>query len=182
MDSLQQKAEQFLIDSFTNAGKPTDIVHGQRTAYWISHLKADADEALMVAGLLHDIERAFHGDWKKGSDDPAFLRKHQELSAKEAARFLEAVHAGRPFIERVKHLILKHEEGGDAEQNILCDADCLAFFEEKALRHAKEAARSGAVKAVKRRLDHVLSRVSSREARRVAQVYYTEAMIILGVE
>ncbi len=31
-----------------------------------------------------------------------------------------------------------HEQGGDREQNILCDADTLAFFEEKALRRVKK--------------------------------------------
>ena len=33
------------------------------------------------------------------------------------------------FVEKVKNLVLKHEEGGDLEADILCDADSLSFFE-----------------------------------------------------
>jgi hypothetical protein len=113
--SIYSQAEQFLIDSFTKAEKPTDVLHGQRTAYWIKQLKPVADEALLVAGLLHDIERAFNGDWKNHSADPEILQRHSDLSAVEAVKFLRSINAEDRYIERVRHLISKHEVGGDAD-------------------------------------------------------------------
>ncbi len=60
--SFLQRTEQFVIEAFTKVDKPTDIFHAQRTAYWIRQLEPNADEALLVAGLAHDIERSFNGD------------------------------------------------------------------------------------------------------------------------
>lgn len=180
--SLYEQAERFLIDAFTKAGKPTDVQHGQRTAYWIREFYPAADEALLVAGLLHDIERAFYGDWKKGSDDPAALRKHQDLSAEEAMKFLRGISVSEAIIERVGNLIRYHETGGDDDQNVLCDADCLAYFEEKASRWAKRSVEEGSQVEMRRRLEYYFSRFKSPRARQLAQPYFEEAINLLVIE
>jgi len=69
-----------MVDAFTRAEASGNISHHQRTIYWIKELEPNANEALLIAGMLHDIERAFNGDWKAGSQDPEKLRKHQELA------------------------------------------------------------------------------------------------------
>ena len=175
--SIYKKSEQFLTDAFTKANRSTDIIHGQRTAYWIAQLKPGADEALLLAGLLHDIERAVNGDWKNHStDNPEMLQKHSDLSAEEVAKFLRSAGACEPLIERVKHLISRHEVGGDADQDILCDADCLAFFEEKAMRNAKILKQEGRQAEMRQRLDYVLSRIISPRAKDIARPFYDAAM------
>jgi len=135
---------------------------------------------LLVAGALHDIERAFYGDWKKGSDDPALLKKHQDLCALEAEKFLRSERAGEDFIKKIKFLISRHEVGGDEEQTILCDADCLAYFEEKALRHAKESKLDGRENEMINKLKFNFNRISSLQARKIAQPFYDEAMEVLS--
>lgn len=179
-ESLYKKTEQFVIDSFIVADKPTDVIHAQRTAYWVGQLKNDPDEALLMAAVAHDIERAFYGDWKKGSSDVDALRKHQDLSARTIGTFLKKEGASDAVIERVKHLVEHHEEGGDDDQNVLCDADCLAYFEEKALRHANEAKQQGRSIEMKERLHYVFDRVTSPKAREIARQFYDKAMDALS--
>ena len=59
MLNLYKKVEKFVIDSFTKAGRTKDIIHLERTVYWIKKIKPGADKALLSAGIAHDIERAF---------------------------------------------------------------------------------------------------------------------------
>lgn len=94
MSDLYQRVEQFMTQAFTKAGAIGNVSHHQRTVHWVKELKPDAGEALLIAGMLHDIERAFNGDWKAGSDDPEKLRKHQDLSAEVAEKFLLEAGAG----------------------------------------------------------------------------------------
>ena len=175
--SLYKKAEQFVIDAFGDDEK--DILHGKRTVYWIKKLKPDADEALLVAGIAHDIERAFNGDWKKGSNDPDALQKHQDMSASEIEKFLKLEKVDKDIIEKVKMLVAHHEEGGNEEQNMLCDADCLAFFEEKALRLSKKYRQEGLSGLMKKKIDYVFSRLTSSKAKKIAKKWYKEALMEL---
>ena len=47
------------IKSITsNSQVPEDSIHAQNTLEWLVRLKPDADEALRIAALGHDIERA----------------------------------------------------------------------------------------------------------------------------
>jgi len=169
--SLYKKSEKFVINSFKKGNRPTDVSHAKRTVYWIKQLEPKADEALLIAGLFHDIERAFHGDWKKGSSNAKFLRKHQNMSALETEKFLKNEKVGSDFIKRVKYLIARHEEGGDNDQNILCDADCIAYFEEKALRNAKKHKQEGRSKEMIKKLKYYFSRISSSKARKISKPY-----------
>lgn len=175
---LFKKAKRYVREVFK--GNNNDILHAERTAYWIKRLKPDASEVLLVSGLLHDIERAVYGDWKKGSDSLRLLRKHQNMSALEAEKFLKSEGASNIFIKRVKHLVAHHEEGGDEDQNVLCDADCLAYFEEKALRHAKEHKREGREGEMIKKLKYIFSRISSYKARQIAKPFYKKVLEVLN--
>lgn len=174
---LLKKAEQFLAKTMERAKDNHDLVHSQKTVYWIKQLKPDADEALLIAGALHDIERAIYGDWKAGTSDPEALRKHQEMSAKEAEKFLRQENASEEVIARVKYLISSHEVGGDEDQNILCDADCLAWFEDKAIRNIKKHKVQGNPKEkMQEKLDYLMRRISTNKAKEVARKFYDEAV------
>ena len=56
---IYNAAEQFVVNSFNNAGKPTQIKHFVQTVHWLKVLTPESDEALLVAAIAHDIERAF---------------------------------------------------------------------------------------------------------------------------
>jgi len=174
---LLQKAEKFVVDALEKEKNESDVIHARRTAHWIKQLKPDADEALLIAGTAHDIERAFYGDWKKGSSDPDALRKHQDLSALEIEKFLKKENVDKNIIERVKTLVSHHEEGGDEDQNILCDADCLSFFEDKSLRRVRRWKEQGKTKEeMKTNMDYYFSRIITPEAKEIARKWYDEAV------
>lgn len=174
---IYNKAEKFVIDALEKADNQNDIIHAKRTAYWVKQLRPDADEALLAAAIAHDIERAIYGDWKKGSDDPEALRKHQDLSAIEIEKFLKGESVDESFIEKVKYLIEHHEEGGDDDQNALCDADCLSFFEDKSLRRVRKWKEQGKTKEeMRKNMDYYFSRIITPKAKDIAKKWYDKAL------
>ena len=182
-NGLYLKSKKFVQDAFVKAKNPIEIDHAERTVKWIKRLRPDADEALLAAGLLHDIERAFYGDWKKGSNKVDALIEHQNKSAMTAKKFLRDINADKFLIEKIIDLVIHHEEGGSEEQNVLCDADCLAYLEEKAVRLASDHKKRNMTKdQVKEKLNYVLRRINSPEAKSLAQPIYNKAVKILYIE
>lgn len=175
MRSLYKKVEKFVVDAFTKAGKKNDIAHSKRTAYWIKKLKPDADKALLIAGVAHDIERAFYGDWKKGSLDPDALKKHQDLSADEVEKFLKQENINKNIIERVRVLVAHHEEGGDEDQNILKDADSISFFERNFSNFISKSKEVGKTQS-KIKFDGMFNRITSEKAKQIALPLYEKAL------
>lgn len=170
-----------MTEVFTKAGDLNGVKHHERVDYWVTQLRPDADEALRTAAISHDIERGINGDWKASSVDPEKLRKHQDLCAQITGDFLTKEGAGEDFVQRVKHLISSHEYGGDEDQNILCDADRLTYFENVALRHAKTYKDKGKTKEeMKDKLDFEFNKIHSEKAKDIAQPWYNEAVMELN--
>lgn len=169
---LYNKVEKFVVDAFMKVDKKNDVEHSKRTAYWIKKLKPDADEALLIAGVAHDIERAFYGDWKKGSFDPNALKKHQDLSAAEIEKFLIQENIDKKFIERVKMLVAHHEEGGDEDQNTLKDADTISFFERNFSNFISKTDKEQS----KLKFDGMFNRTTSEKAKQIARPLYEKAL------
>jgi hypothetical protein len=104
--------------------------HLLRTEHYVLEIDPTASEALRVAAVLHDIERAFPDpdspfnsarDW----DSPEYNRWHQDRCADIAAEWLR----GEDDAEEIERLIRVHEEGGWREADILQAADGLSFLE-----------------------------------------------------
>jgi len=85
---MYKKVEKFVVDTFTKAGKEIQIKHFLRTVHWVKELRPDADEALLIAAVAHDIERGLRKDdmlyIKKtgGYTGQKFTRLHQERGQK----------------------------------------------------------------------------------------------------
>jgi len=179
---LYKKVEQFVIDSFTNTGKTQGIKHFLRTTYWLKELEPQADEAMQIAAVSHDIERAFRQpdileiQTKVGFTDLAFLRLHQERGAEIIGSFLKQQNVSDQVIDKVKMLVSRHEEGGNKEQNILKDADSISFFENN-IEHflTKIAAEKGKDKT-QAKFDWMFNRITSNKAKQIAQQWYNEAI------
>jgi len=111
-----------------------DPGHSNKTLEWVLKLKPDADEALKIAALAHDIERAETGitegthltDYSKLSE---FKKEHALRSAQIITELLRKNAYSQEFIKKVENLVKKHEEGGDEETNVLMDADSIAYFD-----------------------------------------------------
>jgi hypothetical protein len=96
-------------------------------------LKPDADEALQIAALSHDIDRAMTGITEKDLKDYSKIDEFKKEHAKRSAQFISEMLRKRGYqenvINKVAKLVLNHEVGGDEETDILRDADSISYFE-----------------------------------------------------
>jgi len=182
---LYKKVEEFVKDSFTSDGMTSSTFdHQVETAEWVRKLHPDADEALIIAALGHDIERASRGedmyimlkDKKDGFKDKNFLNEHQLRGAKIISDFLKTQNADLSFIDRVNELILFHEVGGTADSDLLKDADSLSFFNTRVSHFIKTKTHLSSVEKVKSKIDWMFDRITSEKARNLAKPLYEKAI------
>ena len=109
------------------------LEHLLATREWAIRLVPTASEALRFAALVHDAERFFPGG-PSGTpdapfDDPDYLFAHSIRSAEFVEGWLRK-QPGVPeaFIRRVRQLVMRHEIGGNSEEDILQAADSLSWF------------------------------------------------------
>ncbi len=111
---------------------PEDPVHAENVLDWVLQLRPDADEALQIAALAHDIDRADerrkvrHTDFK---DYNAFKAAHANNSAKILKGILHECHVDQSIIDEACRLVERHEVGGDLRSDLLKDADSISYFE-----------------------------------------------------
>ena len=176
------KAKNFVINTYSKQGKTKQIKHFLRTVDWVKELRHNADEALLIAALAHDIERGFRKQdmlkiYKKYHfNDKEFIRPHQERGAEIIADFLREANADNELIERVKYLVSRHEEGGDDDQNLLKDADSVSFFENNAKKFVRVLVVDEGKEKIHRKLDWMFNRITSEEAREFAKPFYEKYM------
>ena len=182
-DNLYTKVEQFVVKSFTDVGDERGIKHFLRTVHWIKELRPDADEAMQIAAVAHDIERAYREKEtvydvfkKKGFQDKDFLTNHQEKGAKIIFDFLHEQGASNELIERVRMLISKHEVGGNNDQNTLKDADSISFFENNAMHFVDVMVKKIGNNQVKEKFDWMFNRITSKDAKQIAHKWYEDAL------
>lgn len=167
---LYSKVVEYVDTSF-GGKKP----HFERTVFWLEKFYPNYSEAHRIAAYSHDIERAFRS---KGSEvpenylDPEFLKHHQRGGAQMMQEFLENNGASQAVIDKVTHLISRHEVGGDEEQDALMDADSVSFFETNAEMFVTKKAPIEGKEKVKEKLDWMFNRIKSQEARELARQNY----------
>jgi len=180
---IYQKTEQFVKDSFVKANKENQIKHFLRTVHWVRELRHDADEAILVAAVAHDIERAYRQqdqeDRKKGGSilGSDFLQAHQERGAEIVHKFLKEQGVSEEFIDKVTKLISKHEEGGNDDQNLIKDADSISFFKNniQEFLHSKQATVLGE-KGTREKFDWMYNRITSEKAKQICKNLYEQAI------
>lgn len=111
------------------------LEHLLATRRWAIHISGGcASGALKFASLVHDAERFFPGGPtstpQNGFDDADYLFAHSTRSADIVENWLKRrTPATEPsFQARVRALILRHELGGNVEEDVIQAADSLAFL------------------------------------------------------
>jgi HD domain len=125
--SLVEKARSWVVDNY-----PYNRDHLLRALEWVDRLAPDAREAVRLATLTHDMERAFPGPDSpvmSSLDDPVYERLHSERSARIVSGWLKANGAEEDLIRDVEALVLAHETGGSDEADLVQAADRLSFLE-----------------------------------------------------
>ncbi len=111
---------------------PEDIVHSKNTLRWLLKLKPDADEALQIAALGHDIERAIE-ERKVRREDHGSYDEFKEAHALNSGRVLREImrryQVSEQLTQRVFYLVCHHETGADPDADTLRNADTISFFD-----------------------------------------------------
>jgi hypothetical protein len=178
-DYLHQQTVLWVEKNYSNAQ------HLLRTEAWLLQLKADASEALMLAALTHDMERAFPGPDSPYSDpassgvDHAYNRAHSERSAAVVTAFLRDQKADELLIATVAELIRLHEYGGSVDADLLQAADSLSFLEvnislflQSLGKNSKERSQA----RVRAKFDWMYERIQIPQARTLALPLYEVAI------
>jgi len=111
---------------------PEDPVHSKNTLAWLLRLKPDADEALKIAALGHDIERAIERRKVRRADFDdyeKFKAAHARNSALVLREIMQKCGLTAVITDDVCRLVCRHEVGGDEPCNLLKDADSISYFE-----------------------------------------------------
>ena len=110
---------------------PYNSTHLLRSLDWLDRLAPDASEAVRLATLTHDMERAFGGPdaIPIKLNDRAYEEAHSNRSARIVGEWLRANGAPVALAETVESLIRVHEWGGSPEANLVQAADSLSFLE-----------------------------------------------------
>lgn len=172
---MDEKLESEILEVVSNSPFETDLNHAKSTKKWLLKLKPDADYALQIAALAHDIERGvdtekFEKTKDQLKDYKNYKQLHSEKSAKVIVEILEKHNYENEFILKVKNLVLKHEFGGDYETDNLKDADSLSFFEENLEQYYKKFGQDRAEKKVK----FMYERMSNKAKKQVKEIELKE--------
>jgi hypothetical protein len=129
LNLLIQEIESIISKSLSK----TDLNHARSTKKWLLILKPDADVAMQIAALAHDIERGIYNEGGAGElskDYNKYKEEHAKRSAKIICDLLRKHKFDQQVIEKVNNIVLSHEVGGEEDIEIVKDADSISFFEE----------------------------------------------------
>jgi uncharacterized protein DUF4202 len=110
---------------------PYNSTHLLKSLEWLDRLAPDASEAVRLATLTHDMERAFGGPdaIPIRMSDRAYEEAHSNRSARIVGEWLRANGAHTELIHDVEALIRVHEWGGSFDANLVQAADSLSFLD-----------------------------------------------------
>jgi hypothetical protein len=120
-------ASQWVVDNY-----PYNSYHLLRSLVWLDRIAPGSPEAVRLAALTHDMERAFPGpDQPSATDlnDAAYYVAHSDRSSRIVGAWLREQGADAGLVGQVEALIRVHEVGGWPEANLVQAADSLSFLE-----------------------------------------------------
>jgi len=131
MDSIEN-AKQKIRAVIAGSKLPEDPRHAENTLEWLLKLDPKAGQALQIAALGHDIDRADEAKKVRRADCDdydEFKAAHASNGAKILRSILGRCGVTSPIAEEACRLVTLHEVGGDSRSDLLRDADSISFFE-----------------------------------------------------
>ena len=124
--SLIQRGRAWVIDNY-----PYNSTHLLKSLEWLDRIAPAASEAVRLATLTHDMERAFGGPDAIPivMNDRAYEKAHSDRSARIVGEWLRSNGAAPELVREVEDLIRVHEWGGWPDADIVQAADSLSFLE-----------------------------------------------------
>ncbi len=132
MDAIQL-AEERIRSIISRSKVPEDPRHAENTVAWVLSLMPGADQALQLAALGHDIDRAIEGrrvskNCFQSFDE--FKAAHALNSAEIVEEILVECGVDEGVRAEVCRLVRLHETGGDERSDVLKNADALSYFQD----------------------------------------------------
>jgi hypothetical protein len=124
---LVAAAKQWVLNNY-----PYNSYHLLNSLEWLDRIAPGSPDAVRLAALTHDMERAFPGSDQpvpKSLVDPEYHALHSARSARITGEWLRAHGAEDPLASQVEALIRVHEDGGWPEANLVQAADSLSFLD-----------------------------------------------------
>ncbi len=122
-----------IAEVIAGSSVPEDPRHASNTLEWLMRLDPDADAALQIAALGHDIDRAVMARKVQRADFEdydAFKAAHARNGADILREILvECGVSDDALTQEVHHLVCAHEVGGDPRSELLKDADSISYFD-----------------------------------------------------
>jgi hypothetical protein len=182
-----------IIEEWVN-GIYDNSEHLIRTGYWIKRLDPNATDAMYIAAVTHDVERAFKEGRNPPSaelsgavwDDPVYNLWHGDRSAMFVSGFLKNEGVDERLIDEIYKLVKHHEDGGWKEADILKDADSVSFLEVNASMFISKIGKDlnqhkGLTKEeVRSKFEYMYNRISGKNAKKLAKPFYDKALADLG--
>lgn len=154
-----------------------DRAHLTRAGDWMLVLAPDAPEHLVIAALLHDMERSVPGGPKLEMavtrwDDRTYNDAHTGRSATIVPEWLREHGASPALAAAVAQPIREHEFGGSPEGDLMQAVDSISFLETNAQLVASWANRGMcSVEKAREKLEWMGDRVRHNEGREIALAY-----------
>lgn len=157
---------------------PFNSTHLLRSLEWLDKLAPDATEAVRIATLTHDMERAFPGPDAIPIllNDRSYEKAHSDRSARIVGAWLREHAADAALVEEVEQLIRLHEWGGSPDADLVQAADSLSFLEtnvELMVGFARNGRYSAA--AVASKFDQMYQRIQIPSAKQIAEPMWKQA-------
>ncbi len=155
---------------------PEDPHHAENTFEWLLKLDPRADDALQIAALAHDIDRAVEARKVRRSDFDdynSFKAAHARNGALILREILGKCAVAISVTEESCRLVELHEIGGDPRSDLLRDVDSISFFEvNMPLYYQREG-----WEETKRRCIWGYGRLSARMKEFAKKIIYQDAML-----
>jgi hypothetical protein len=111
---------------------PYNSLHLTQSLEWLDGIAPGSTEAVRLATLTHDMERAFPGPdqpvWN-GDYNHDYYIAHSNRSARIVGEWMREQYAKPELIAEVEKLIKVHEFGGWPEADMVQAADSLSFLD-----------------------------------------------------
>jgi hypothetical protein len=130
-DERFERACQLIRQRLRASPVEEDAGHAENTLQWLLRLAPDADPALRLAALGHDIERARPNRVQRRdyATYDLFKAAHATIGARILRRLLRQAGMCPDVRKEACRLVLHHEVGGDPRTDLLQDADSISFFD-----------------------------------------------------
>ena len=170
-DESLQRVRTRIREVIAGSSVPEDPGHSINTLEWLLKFEPGADEAIQLAALGHDIDRAVEASKvlrADFSDYEDFKATHARHSAEMLLAILQECGVEDPALaDELSRLVCAHEVGGEPRTDLLMEVDSLSYFDVNLPLYRERNSREETL----RRCVWGYHRLSERARRIVAQLY-----------